>query len=82
MWFSTESRRGAWYIGSILKRRGIYSAEYFQNKARAKLEQAFPAPQYKVELDILLESSKPMIGMPGIMLDLMQQKLKSYAFTT
>ena len=57
------------------EQRGVYSAAYFQNKAKAQLDKQFPAPQYKVELDILSESSKPMIGMPGMMLDMMAAKL-------
>ena len=57
------------------ERRGLKSAARFQDEAAARLRAAFPAPQYKVEADVLSESAKSMIGMPGIMLDLMQQKL-------
>ena len=57
------------------ERRGFKSAVVMQKEAMARLSRAFPAPQYVVKPDILSESSGPMVGMPGMMLDMMAQKL-------
>ncbi len=57
------------------ERRGLRSAKFFQEQAAVQLRKQFPAPQYKIDFDVMSESSAPMVGMPGMMLDLMAQKL-------
>jgi hypothetical protein len=62
------------------ERRGLKSAEKFQKEALVRAQKAFPSPQYSVEIDLLSETSAPMVGMSNILLGLMQQKLNLTQF--
>lgn len=73
---TVKNARGHIIYREHVERRGLKNAERVQKALVARLKQSYPANQgFKVEPWLLDEQAVPLLGIPAIMLDLLDTKL-------